>query len=180
MTFQETIKPMKTPIGSGLGLSQRMWSDKRMSRYSSCRRNSMNSSTPPTQSMPGLAAILCPVNFTEASRSALRHAVSLAQQFKARLITPCIVEPGDKRGVAEAKRELASWLNETAAGECDVQIVTKRGQAAERIVSLAARSKADLVVMGAQRRSSLQTWLSSDTTESMLRHAPAPVLLVPH
>jgi nucleotide-binding universal stress UspA family protein len=138
----------------------------------------INSSDP--QSAPGLATILCPVNFTEASRSALRHAVSLAQQFKARLITLCIIEPGDKRGVAEAKRELASWLDEATAGECDAQIVTKRGQAAERIVSLAARTKADLVVMGAQRRSSLQTWLSGDTTESVLRHAPAPVLVVPH
>jgi nucleotide-binding universal stress UspA family protein len=132
------------------------------------------------QSALGLATILCPVNFTEASRSALRHAVSLAQQFKARLITPCIIEPGDKRGMAETKRELAAWLDEAAAGECATHIVTKRGQAAEQIVSLAAEAKADLLVMGAQRRRSLQNWLSGDTTESVLRHAPAPVLVVPH
>jgi nucleotide-binding universal stress UspA family protein len=138
----------------------------------------INTSDP--KSALGLATILCPVNFSEASRSAIRHAVSLAHQFKARLITPCIIEPGDKRGVAEAKRELVAWLDEPAAGECDVQIVTKRGQAAEQIVSLAAKTKSDLVVMGAQRRSSLQTWLSGDTTESVLRHAPAPVLVVPH
>jgi nucleotide-binding universal stress UspA family protein len=75
---------------------------------------------------------------------------------------------------------LASWLDEATAAECDAQIVTKRGQAAEQIVSLVARTKADLVVMGAQRRSSLLTWLSGDTTESVLRHAPAPVLVVPH
>ncbi len=138
----------------------------------------INTSDP--QSTPGLATILCPVNFSEASRSALGHAVSLAQQFKARLITPCIIEPGDKLGITAARRELAAWLDETAAGECDAQIMTKRGQAAEQIVSLAAKAKADLVVMGAQRRSSLQTWLSGDTTESVLRHAPAPVLVVPH
>jgi nucleotide-binding universal stress UspA family protein len=128
----------------------------------------------------GLKTILCPVNFTEASRSALRHAVLLAQQFHARLITSCVIEPGDKRNVAEARRELASWLDETAAGECDAQIMTRRGQAAEQIVALAAKAKADLVVMGAQRRSSLQAWLSGDTTESVLRHALAPVLVVPH
>ena len=138
----------------------------------------INSSDP--QSAPGLATILCPVNFTAASRSALRHAVSLAQQFKARLITPCIIEPGDKLGIAEAKTKLGSWLDETTAGECDAHIVTKRGQAAEQIVSLVTKTKADLVVMGAQRRSSLQAWLSGDTTESVLRHAPAPVLVVPH
>ncbi len=132
------------------------------------------------QSAPGLATILCPVNFSETSRSALWHAVSLVQQFKARLITPCVIEPDDERGLAEAKRELAAWLDETTAGKCDAQIVTKRGQAAEQIVLLAAKTKADLVVMGAQRRASLQTWLSGDTTESVLRHAPAPVLVVPH
>jgi nucleotide-binding universal stress UspA family protein len=132
------------------------------------------------QSAPGLATILCPVNFSETSRSALRHAVSLAQQFKARLIVPCIIESGDERSMAEAKRELPVWLNEATAAECDTEIVTKRGQAAEQIVSLAAETKADLVVMGAQYRSSLQTWLSGDTTESVLRHAPAPVLVVPH
>ena len=132
------------------------------------------------QSAPGLATILCPVNFSETSRSALRHAVSLAQQFKARLITPCIIEPDDERDVAEVRRELAAWLDETAAGECDAQIVTQRGQAAEQIVMLATKTRADLVVMGAQHRASLRTWLSGDTTESVLRHAPVPVLVVPH
>jgi nucleotide-binding universal stress UspA family protein len=138
----------------------------------------INTSDP--QSAPGLATILCPVNFSETSRSALRHAVALAQQFKAQLITPCIIEPGDKLGIAEAKRELAAWLNETTAGACDAEIVTKRGQAAEQIVSLVEKAKADLVVMGAQRRNSLQTWLAGDTTGFVLRHAPAPVLVVPH
>ena len=138
----------------------------------------INTSSP--QAVPRIETILCPVNFSEASRSALRHAVSLAQQFKARLITPCIIEPGDKLGIAEAKRELGSWLEEIAAGDCDARIVTKRGQAAEQIVSLVTKTKADLVVLGAERRSSLQTWLSGDTTETVLRHAPAPVLVVPH
>jgi nucleotide-binding universal stress UspA family protein len=138
----------------------------------------INTSNP--ESAPGLATILCPVNFSKISRSALRHAASLSQQFKARLIAPCIIESGDERSMAEAKRELAVWLKEATAGGCDTEIVTKRGQAAEQIVSLAKKTKADLVVMGTQRRSSLQTWLSGDTTESVLRHAPAPVLVVPH
>jgi nucleotide-binding universal stress UspA family protein len=132
------------------------------------------------QSAPALATILCPINFTEASRSALRHAVSLAQQFRARLVTPCIIEPGDELSIAEARRKLAAWLDETATKECDTLIVTTKGHAAEQIVLLAARTKADLVVMGDQRRRLLQTWLSGGTTELVLRHVPAPVLVVPH
>jgi nucleotide-binding universal stress UspA family protein len=138
----------------------------------------INASDP--QSAPRLTTILCPVNFTETARSVLRHAVSLAQQFNALLIASCIIEPGDQRGTLEARQELASLLDEATAGKCEAQIVMKRGQAAEQIVSLAAKTKADLVVMGAQRRASLQTWFAGDTTESVLRHAPAPVLVVPH
>ena len=138
----------------------------------------INTSDP--KAVPRLATILCPVNFSPASREALRHAVSLAQQFNARLITPCVIESGDSRGMTEAKRELASWLNEAGAGQCDTQIVARKGQAAEQIVSLAAAAKADLVVLGAHRRNSLPTWIWGDTTELVLRHAPAPVLVVPH
>ncbi len=137
-------------------------------------------STSDPKAAPRLATILCPVNFSQASRAALRHAVSLAQQFNAQLITPCVIESGDSRGMTEAKRELAAWLVEAGAGQCDTQIVARKGQAAEQIVSLAAVARADLVVLGAHRRSSLQTWLWGDTTELVLRHAPAPVLVVPH
>jgi nucleotide-binding universal stress UspA family protein len=138
----------------------------------------INASDP--QSAPRLTTILCPVNFTETARSALRHAVALSLQFNARLIALCILEPGDQRGTPEARQELAAWLDETTVGKCEAQIVMKHGQAAEQIVSLAAKTKADLVVMGAQHRTSLQTWLTGDTTESVLRHAPAPVFVVPN
>jgi nucleotide-binding universal stress UspA family protein len=138
----------------------------------------INTSDP--KAAPGLRTILCPINFSAASRAALQHAVSLAQQFQARLIAPCIIEPGDKRDVPAAKRELAAWLEETAAGECEKQLLTRTGQAAEQIVSLAKKTEADLVVLGAQRRRSLRAWFLGDTTESVLREAPAPVLVVPH
>lgn len=138
----------------------------------------INTSDP--KAAPRLATILCPVNFSPASRKALQHAVSLAQQFNARLVAPCVIEPGEARGVPETRRELASWVNETGAGQCDTQIIARRGQAAEQIVSLAAEAKADLVVLAAQRRSALQTWLWGETTELVLRHATAPVLVVPH
>jgi nucleotide-binding universal stress UspA family protein len=126
-----------------------------------------------------LATILCPVNFTDAARAGLEHATSLAHQFNARLVTACIVEPDEARGVAEVRQQLASWLSGGGHRQCEVQALARRGQAAEQIVSLAGKVKADLVVLGAQPRSLLQTWLWGDTTEFVLRHAPAPVLVVP-
>jgi nucleotide-binding universal stress UspA family protein len=49
----------------------------------------------------------------------------------------------------------------------------------ERIVSLAAETKADLIVLGAQKRSLMLTWRWGDTTEFVLLQAPVPVLVVP-
>lgn len=131
------------------------------------------------QATPGLATILCPVNFTNAARAALRHAVSLAQQFQARLVTPCIVERSDTHSAAAAGQQLTAWLAEAGAEGCEVEPVTRKGEAAGQIVALAEKVKADLVVMGARRRNSLKSWLWGDTTEVVLRHAPAPVLVVP-
>ncbi len=137
----------------------------------------INSSDP--TSVPGLATILCPVNFTDTARAALQHAVSLAQQFQARLVTPCIVEPSAPQAVAVARQELAAWLAEAGVGQCEIEPLARKGQAAEQIVALTGKLKADLVVLGAKRRSSLKSWPWGDTTEMVLRHAPAPVLVVP-
>lgn len=131
------------------------------------------------QSVPELRTILCPVNFSPAARLSLEHAVSLAQQFHARLVTACILEPGDSRGLAEAKQELSSWLGQTDTTHCELEVVARKGRAGERIVALAAETKADLLVLGAQNRSPLQTWRWGDTTEFVLRQAPVPVLVVP-
>ncbi len=136
--------------------------------------------TTDTSAMPNLATILCPVNFSEAARAGLKHAVSLAQQFGARLITACVLERGDARGTSEARKQLASWLDEGGRTECEVRVVARRGQsAAAEIVSLASELRADLVILGAQPRRLLRTWLWGDTTEFVLRQAPAPVLVVP-
>jgi nucleotide-binding universal stress UspA family protein len=136
--------------------------------------------TTDARAVPELATILCPVNFSEAARAGLEHAASLARQFGARLVAACVVERGDARGIPEARRRLASWLSSDVPVECEVRIVVRRGQSpAGEIVSLAGGVKADLVVLGAQPRRLLQTWLWGDTTEFVLRQAPAPVLVVP-
>jgi nucleotide-binding universal stress UspA family protein len=131
------------------------------------------------QNVPGLRTILCPVNFSPAARLSLQHAASLAQQFNARLVTACILETGDSRRLADARQELSSWLGQTDATQCELEALARKGRAGERIVALAAETKADLLVLGAQTRSPLQAWRWGDTTEFVLRHAPVPVLVVP-
>lgn len=130
-------------------------------------------------SLPGLRTILCPVNFTPAAKLSLEYAVSLAQQLNARLVTACILEPGDLRGVSEARQELASWLDKIDVPSCEPEVLAHKGQGGGRIVSLAAETNADLIVLGAQNGNPSHAWRWGDTTEFVLRQAPVPVLVVP-
>ena len=130
-------------------------------------------------SSPELKTILCPVNFSEVARSAIRVAASIALQFHARFIPVCVVEPGDRRNVSEVETELNSWLGETLTTPCDMQPESRQGRAAEQIVELAHKTKADLVVLGAQHRGSTLGSMFGGTTELVMRQAPVPVLVVP-
>jgi nucleotide-binding universal stress UspA family protein len=129
--------------------------------------------------MPELQTILCPVNFTGVARTSLEHASSLANQFNSRLITACIAEPGDSLGTSRLKEELTSWLQQINAAQCDLEIRTGKGQAGKEIVALASKTRADLVVLGAQPPHGMHSWFWGDTTEFVLRQAPVPVLIVP-
>ncbi len=137
----------------------------------------IDASTPTT--MPKLESILCPVNFSPAAQTSLEVAVSLAKQFNSRLIPACVVEAGDKGGISGAKEELSSFLQQSGAAGCDLQTQSRKGEAGKEIVSLASRTKADLIVLGAQPRHPMHAWVWGDTTEFVLRQAPVPVLVVP-
>jgi nucleotide-binding universal stress UspA family protein len=130
------------------------------------------------QSTPSLRTILCPVNSSPVARLSLESAASLARKFNARLLVACILEPGDARGPAEARQELSHLLQDLTV-QCEVNAVTSKGLAGERIVSLAEEKNADLIVVGAQNSHPSRPWHWGDTTEFVLRRAPAPVLVVP-
>ena len=131
------------------------------------------------KNVPKLQTIVCPVNFSQAAQASLEVAVSLARQFNARLISACVMEPGDKSGISRTQQELSSFLQQHGAAGCDLQTQTRKGEAGKEIVSLATRTRADLIVLGAQPRRPMQAWFWGDTTEFVLRQAPVPVLVVP-
>ncbi len=137
----------------------------------------IDASNPKT--MPKLETVLCPVNFSPAAQASVQLAVSLARQFHSKLLSACVVEPGEKDGIHRGKEELASFLEQNGAGGCDLETQSRKGEAGKEIVSLASRTKADLIILGAQPRQPMHSWLWGDTTEFVLRQAPVPVLIVP-
>jgi nucleotide-binding universal stress UspA family protein len=52
------------------------------------------------------------------------------------------------------------------------------GRAHREIVRVAAETKADLIVMGAQGRGGVELWLFGSATQQVVRAAPCPVLTV--
>jgi nucleotide-binding universal stress UspA family protein len=122
---------------------------------------------------PRIDRVLCPVNGTPVAAAALRVAVSLAERFGAVL---------EVLGVRERDREgfdPARWAHETAGALQGTEFVTREGSAAEEILAEAEARRTDVLVVGGARRPALQAAFFGSTTEAVVRHAPAPVLVVP-
>jgi nucleotide-binding universal stress UspA family protein len=125
--------------------------------------------------------ILCAIDLTKASRKAFDRALSIARASKARLYVLHAVP--DTRPFSWHQRErlaLLARLQQRAdrAGVL-VRIVEQHGDPARVIVLHANARKADLVVLGSNRRRGWQRFKEGSVGERVLRHAAWPVLVVP-
>jgi nucleotide-binding universal stress UspA family protein len=138
--------------------------------------------------------ILCPIDFSDASRSALETAADLARRNGASLtLFHAYPVPGytfpDGSFVAsskmleeladQAKRHLDEWKAIAAGlGVAAVDAATAVGEPAHEIVAFAKEKGADLVVVGTHGRTGLQHALMGSVAERVVRKAPCPVLTV--
>lgn len=142
--------------------------------------------------MTSFHSILCPVDFSEQSRHALRLAGTLAARYTSRLSVLSVVDPF----LAEAARvrlkidlateetqpALAEFVNETLQGvptAGEPQLIVLVGNPADAIVARAANDGVELIVMGTQGLGGWRKWLLGSTTEHVLRQTRTPVLTVP-
>ena len=127
--------------------------------------------------------IVCAVS-SVAARRTLRHAVSLAVKFRARLtILHLLMRPNDTRSKADsALRELRRAIPEAVDGSCRIDELVVYGGAAEtvagEIIDITQVLRADLLVLGFRR-----DFLSEDTRDaivsSVVRDTACDVLVVP-
>ena len=137
--------------------------------------------------------MLCPVDFSDASREALRWAVALAARRHSRLIVLSAVEPllahaAQARLKQDLRADTETTLENFVAGvvstiasdrpkyDLDVQI----GPASDVILDAATENSVDLVVMGTYGISGFRKLLLGSTTERVLRRTQTPILAVPH
>jgi nucleotide-binding universal stress UspA family protein len=143
--------------------------------------------------MIGIKRILCPVDFSEASRAALDHAAALARWYEARLITlhvvplvpstlsfpPAISAASFQPIPLELFRDELLRFAEPVAEVVPAETVVVLGDAARTIVEQARTADADLLVLGTHGRSGFERFVLGSVTEKVLRRAPCAVLTVP-
>jgi nucleotide-binding universal stress UspA family protein len=146
--------------------------------------------------MVSITRILCPVDLSEFSRHALRHALALAEWYEAQ-VTVCHVysapqpllpvtgmpgnvplpPPAQPDEIAEdVRRFCTSALQDS--GE-SVKIVVREGNAAKEIALLAEQLPADLLVLGTHGRSGFERLFLGSVAEKVLRTTHAPVMTIP-
>jgi nucleotide-binding universal stress UspA family protein len=154
----------------------------------------MANSHVPDDSVAELGRILCPVDFSEFSQSALAYAEAFARLFGSEITvlhvfpTPVPPEcpgtyPAWPLQVPETRDSLARDLQAFSA-PLALTGVTLRTQVAEgntsgQIVRYAAEHDVDLIVMGTHGRSGFDRLTLGSVAEKVLRKAPCPVLTVP-
>ena len=132
--------------------------------------------------------ILCPVDFSEPSRAALRAAACFARQFKAQLQVVFVEDPllasvaaQVAPQAADATAEAARFVAETGddvLASARIVVETDR-DVASRIVTLASREQADLIVMGAHGLTGIRKAFFGSTTARVLKSTATSLLIVP-
>ena len=131
--------------------------------------------------MATIKKILCAIDLTKASRNAFDSALSIARLTKARLYVLHAVPATEPFSSHQSERlELLTSLRERAEREgVPVRTVEQHGDPARVIVLHANARKADLVVLGSNRRRGWQRFREGSVGERVLRRAAWAVLIVP-
>ena len=147
----------------------------------------------PAQRWAGFRSVLCPVDFSEQARLALRCAEAIARRGKGTLtvayandpllVTAAAVALHDrniaKRSAGELRHFVDATLTADATKDRMAKLVVSVGSAATEIMKAAVRNHCDLIVMGTQGLTGSKRLLMGSTTLSILQRTAIPVLAVP-
>lgn len=144
--------------------------------------------------MIAISRILCPVDTSEFSARALRHAVALGAWYRAE-VTVVWVRPAEHHppffrlhpgpfppvppGELESAEESIGVFVRATVGPSAPNVLCRMGPIAPTILSIAAALPADLIVMGTHGLTGFDRFLLGSVTEKVVRRASCPVLTVP-
>jgi nucleotide-binding universal stress UspA family protein len=131
-------------------------------------------------------SILCPVDFSEPSRLALRGAAELAGKEGASLTIlhvyarrPASSDKELEAEVARIRPVIGEWeIDARVWGAPSVEVAWEEGTPWQAIVRRAAAGTHDLIAVGTHGRTGIQHVLLGSVAERVIRHAPCSVLAV--
>lgn len=138
--------------------------------------------------------ILVPTDFSAPSAQALRYGAALAERFSAHLLViyadPFVLPvdysisgagvfdlPRDE-WVAAVRHQLQAFAKLNIAASVPYEVSVLVDTPVEAILHLATETGANLIVMGTHGRSGLRRLLLGSVTETVMRLAPVPVIVV--
>ena len=139
--------------------------------------------------------ILCPIDFSEFSVRAYRHALSLAGHYRAKVVAQHIVEIWRYPSVGfvasahlyqefcdavgeSGTEQLREFVKKHTHDAIQPELVVHLGIAADSILSFAEARKTDVIVMGTHGRRGYDRLMLGSVTDRVMRRAPCPVLAV--
>ncbi len=144
--------------------------------------------------MDSFHRILVATDGSEGSLKAARMAVALASQYAAELLIAHVVddevvkefcralgkdENEARRNLAESAQKCVAEIEKLARqSSVTTKSIVEHGSPHEKILKLADREKADLVVMGKTGRRGLRRALAGSVTRRVIDLAEIPVLVV--
>ncbi|MEM0932551.1 MAG: universal stress protein [Bacteroidota bacterium] len=134
--------------------------------------------------------ILCPVDFSEASKRALHNAITIARKFKSELtiLNVCEVpksswfpsgsfmELENDLRCKEDKEQFETFLEEFTLTDITWTREMPKGSPSEEILSVASRKMIDLLIMGTAGRKGLNRMFMGSVTEKVIREVPCSFL----
>ncbi|GGW42708.1 universal stress protein [Arenibacter certesii] len=134
-----------------------------------------------------ISNFLCPVDFSDPSRTALNSAISLAKDFNARLRVLAVVEPvlnlspryqledleeENTRRMQHLEKEMANFIKDFDFTGVEHVIDLQAGNVALTIVNIVKNNNHDLLIMGTTGRSGLKRVLMGSVTNKVTRELP--------
>jgi nucleotide-binding universal stress UspA family protein len=142
--------------------------------------------------------ILCPIDLSPRSKSALSVAISYAHFFNSKLIILNIHDEflnknemvmsrisvdtimDEYKNIAnQSKNKILSRIKEMKGNDIDKQIILKEGQVKESIISYSNEINPDIIIMGTNGKDSLTDYIIGTTSSYIVQNSKFPVLVIP-
>lgn len=136
--------------------------------------------------------ILCPVDFSDASKRALKNAITMTRKFKSELtiLAVCELQGGSwflSKSDLEKENELRysmhkeqfdAFLKEFNLADLTWSKEAPKGDPSNEILSIVSRKMIDLLIMGTSGRTGLNRMLMGSVTEKVVREVPCSFLTI--